>query len=254
MPELRWALIGLGLLFLIGLAVWEWRKSRRQHYSHAPGECSGVIDNTDRTRRLEPSIDGMAGVGAQPGIGFDVPTIHPVESMRVALSAGAAVDIPVAARFEFSEPQTLAATQSEAPIQWPRDDAGRVLSLRIVDLRGEGLSGRSLRIALDAAGLRHGPQNIYHLTTPDGSVVASVANLLRPGSFDPASLDAQQLRGLNVFCVLPGPFPPQKMLEELVGLARALAPRLGAVVQDANGEDLDGARFMQLQQSLDEAP
>ncbi len=45
------------------------------------------------------------------------------------------------------------------------------------------------------------------------------------------------------------------MLEELVTLARALAHRLGAVVQDAQGQDLDGVRLTQLQRSLaDETP
>jgi hypothetical protein len=39
-----------------------------------------------------------------------------------------------------------------------------------------------------------------------------------------------------------------------VGVARALAHRLGAVVQDGEGQDLDGVRLTQLQQSLDEAP
>ncbi|MEO8314734.1 MAG: cell division protein ZipA C-terminal FtsZ-binding domain-containing protein [Pseudomonadota bacterium] len=246
MPELQWVLIGLGLLFLVGLAVWEWRKSRRQHFSHTLVESSGAVETPDRTRRVEPSFDGMAGVAAEPDMVFDVPTIHPVEPMRVALSAGSAVDIPSAARFEFSKPPMAA-----PPIQWPPADAGRVLSLRVVGSRGEPLSGHALRNALEAAGLRHGPQKIFHLTTPEGAVLVSVANLMQPGSLDPAAMDTQQLKGLNVFSVLSGTLPPAEMLEKLVGLARALAQRLGAVVQDADGHNLDGVRLTQLQQSLD---
>jgi cell division protein ZipA len=112
-----------------------------------------------------------------------------------------------------------------------------------------------LRNALDAAGLRHGPQKIYHLVTAEGLVLVSVANLMQPGSFDPETMDAQQFRGLNVFSVLPGPLPPQRMLEELVGVARALAHRLGAVVQDPERQELDGVRLAALQQSVaDEDP
>lgn len=259
MPELRWALIGLGLLFLAGLALWEWRKSKRRHFTHAYVEPSVVVEPTDRARRLEsgggrlePSIDGISAVKADPVMDFDVPTIHPVEPVRIALSAGSAVDIPVAARFDLADDKPAPAA---VQIQWPPSESSRVLSLRVVSPRGEPLPGRELRAALEAAGLRHGPQKIYHLVTPEGAVLASVANLMQPGSLDPAAMDAQQFRGLNVFCVLPGVLPPERMLDELVGVARALAHRLGAVVQDSDRQDLDGMRLMQLQQSLaDEAP
>jgi hypothetical protein len=251
MPELRWALIGLSMLFLAGLALWEWRKSKRRHFTHAHIEPAAVFEPTDRARRLEPSIDGVASGSVATDRGFDVPTIHPVEPVRIAVSAGSAVDVPAAARFGSSR----AGVDPPAAIQWPPVDAGRVLGLRVVGARGEPLSGRTLRTALEAAGLRHGPQQIYHLTTAEGAVLVSVANLVRPGSFDPAVMDAQQFRGLNVFSVLPGPLPPLRMLDELTGLARLLAQRLEGVVQDADGQDLGTVRLAQLQQSLaDEAP
>jgi cell division protein ZipA len=251
MPELRWALIGLSVLFLAGLALWEWRKSKRRHFTHAHIEPAAAFESTDRARRLEPSIDGVASGSVAADMGFDVPTIHPVEPVRVAVSAGSAVDVPAAARFGSSR----ASVELPAAIQWPPVDAGRVLGLRVVGARGEPLSGRSVRAALEAAGLRHGPQHIYHLTTVEGAVLVSVANLVRPGSFDPAVMDTQQFRGLNVFSVVPGPLSPLRMLDELTGLARTLAQRLGAVVQDADGQDLDSVRLAQLQESLaEEAP
>jgi cell division protein ZipA len=191
-------------------------------------------------------------VSADAGVVFDVPTIHPVEPVRVALSAGSAVDVPSAARFD---PPAGKPPAPAVAIQWPPAQSARVLGLRVVSPRGEPLPGRALRNALDAAGLRHGPQNIYHLVTPEGAVLVSVANLMQPGSLDPEAMDAQQFRGLNVFSVLPGALPPERMLEELVGVARALAHRLGAVVQDSDRQDLDGVRLAQLRQSLvDEAP
>lgn len=263
---MRWALIGLGLLFLAGLAMWEWRKSKRRHFTHAYVEPVAPGEPVDRARRLEPavgrieagmgrkepSIDGVSALDADPGMVFEVPTIHPVEPVRVALSAGSAVDVPSAARFDLSDDEPA---PSAVAIKWPPAESSRVLTLRVVSPRGEMLPGRALRNALDAAGLRHGPQNIYHLATPEGEVLASVANLMQPGSFDPSVMDAQQFRGLNVFNVLPGALPPERMLDELVGVARALAHRLGAVVQDSDWQDLDGERLAQLRQSLaDEAP
>jgi FtsZ-interacting cell division protein ZipA len=264
MPELRTALIGLSLLFLAGLALWEWRKSRRRYTGHLRAETGGA-EPVERPRRIEPSMEGMAGMtAADPDDSLEVPTIHPVEPVLVGVMAESAVDIPAAARFEataehrpaLSPAPAHASAPEYAPaavaIQWPPRNPGRVLSLRVVNARGEPLSGRTLRIALESAGLQHGPQMIYHRVTQDGAVLVSVANLMRPGDFEPATMDAQEFRGLSLFSVLPGTLPPVRMLEELVALARSLAHRLSATVQDEQGAELDGERLAVLRRSLPE--
>jgi cell division protein ZipA len=170
----------------------------------------------------------------------------------VGVAAESAVDIPAAARFETSPAPTPVPTLAPAAvaIQWPPRNADHVISLRVVNARGEALSGRALRHALGAEGLQHGPQSIYHRVTPEGAVLASVANLMRPGNFDPAVMDSQEFRGLSLFSVLPGALPPARMLEELVALARSLAHRLSATVQDEHGAGLDAQGVAALRRSL----
>ncbi|MEO6078528.1 MAG: cell division protein ZipA C-terminal FtsZ-binding domain-containing protein [Steroidobacteraceae bacterium] len=253
MPELRWALIGLGLLFLAGLALWEWRRSRRQYAPHARAEPAAVIEPMERARRIESGMEAMAGLSAaEPDEFLEVPTIHPVEAVRVGVAAESAVDVPSAARYETQAGPKPVPVLASVEIQWPPRNAGQVLSLRVVNPRGEAMSGRALRIAVEAAGLRHGPQKIYHQVTADGAVLVSVANLLRPGNFEPALMDAQEFRGLSLFSVLPGVLPPVRMLDELVALARSLAQRLSATVQDEQGAELDAQRLAELRQSLPE--
>ena len=252
MQELRWALLGLGLLFLVGLALWEWRRSRRQYVPHSWVESAATVDSMERSRRIEPSVDGTDLPDHGPDQLLDVPTIHPAESLRVGVLAESAVDVPAAARFEvLVEPESVpVAPATPVAIQWPPANAAHVVSLRVVSPKGVPFSGRALRIALEAAGLQHGPQKIYHQVTAEGGVVASVANLMRPGDFEPARMDTQEFRGLNVFSVLPGPLPPVRMLEDLVGLARSIAQRMSAVVQDEHGAELDAVRVLQLRQNL----
>ena len=274
MLELRWALLVLGSLFIVGLALWEWRKSRRRHFHDVPGQ-SAFVEPVAQPRRIEPSMDGVAMDAGELAVDFDVPTIHPVESVRISVAAESAVDVPgsevlidlspeavpsseavaeadAGLEIEFDAGAAVAAAPipEEVPIKWSPPANARVLALRVVSMRGEPLSGRAIRVALDAAGLRHGPQQIFRQVDARGEVLVSVANLVRPGSFEPAAMDAQYFRGLNVFSMLPGPLPPTRMLDELVGLARTLAHRLNAVVQDAGGNDLDGVRLTQLQQSV----
>lgn len=260
MPELRLALIGLGILFLVVLGLWEWRRSRRRP-RQVLAEPSPAFETFERPRRTEPGMEGMAGMSAlDRDEQFEVPVIHPVESVRVGVASEPAVDVPSAARFEaVAEPELEPGAAPElpvqvAPIQWPPREAVRILSLRVSGIRGQLLSGRDVRIALDAAGLRHGPQGIYHLATPEGAVLVSVANLVRPGELNPAQMDAQEYRGLSVFSVLPNVLSSARVLDELVGVARAMAHRVGGVVQDADGQDLDGVRLTQMQKSLDPVP
>jgi cell division protein ZipA len=137
-----------------------------------------------------------------------------------------------------------------AAIRWPPPRTDRVLTVRVVRADGHAMPGRDLRLALEAAGMIHGPQRIFHMVDAEGSVRASAANLMRPGSFDPAQMDAQEFRGLSLFCVLPGPVAATRMLDDLLGLAHAVAGRLGAVAQDEQGAALAGERLSQLRRSL----
>jgi cell division protein ZipA len=266
MSELRWALIGLSLLFLAGLALWEWRRARR-----APGRTrlqeaplAEITLNSERPHRIEPGLGDVGGVFApRREETFEVPSILMEESLPqdVPVAAGAAVDVPAAARGATGESiapvadtartgATSSRLRQPVPVQWPPPRSEQVLTLRLVRQDGAALPGRALRIALEAAGLASGPQSIYHRADAAGAVIVSAANLVRPGTLDPQHMDAEELRGLSLFSVLPGPLPPVRMLEELVATARSVAHRVGAVVQDERGADLDGQRLLQLRQSL----
>jgi FtsZ-interacting cell division protein ZipA len=266
MNELRWALLVLGAVFLAGLALWEWRRPRQDARGTAAPDnqpsapsitmpaVSALSASTpssgaphDRQRR-EPSLDEfMDDVGSPPEMPMELPTIHAEPTMKVQVLMESAVDMPSAARFGSDALPAIA-------IRWPPTSAKRVVTLRVAGRAGAMLSGRALRTALESCGMQHGPQEIYHLVNADGDVLVSAANLVRPGSFDPLGMDAQEFRGVSVFCVLPGPQPGSAMLEGLVRLARDLADRLGAVVQDDLGLQLSAERLTQLRRSVQEEP
>jgi FtsZ-interacting cell division protein ZipA len=269
MSELQKALIGLGLLFLGLLALWEWRRSRRTPRTRLPeAQVADITLNTERPRRLEPDLGEVVSVFApQSEDTLEVPSISAVESppetLRVA--AGSAVDVPATARGASGEvmaqpaapeprAEHTAATSStlkaRAPIRWPPQLTERVLAVRIVKADGGALPGRAVRIALESAGMVSGPQAIYHRPDIDGAVIMSAANLVHPGTLDPQHMDAADYRGLSLFSVLPGPLPAPRMLGELVATARSIALRLGAVVQDEKGADLDSQRLTELRRSL----
>jgi FtsZ-interacting cell division protein ZipA len=280
MDDLRTALIVLGAVFIAGLALWERRRAARRARSTLLADPPAAVPAGALTasRRVEPGIGELSvpGPGAKLET-LEVPVMLPTEPLRVDVSTESAVDVPAAVRHEppksepgRREPERRAATAAppaaaEPPVEavetvepgtrrpairWPPATTERVLSLRVVRTGGEAMPGRALREALEDAGLRHGPQRIYHLVDGDGNVLVSVANLVRPGSLVPGEMDTQVFRGLSLFTILPGAQSPPQMLEGLVRIARGIAARNGAVVQDEQGASLDAERLTQLRRSV----
>ena len=116
-------------------------------------------------------------------------------------------------------------------VDWPDENARRIITLRIVPAGTERLAGRALRQGLTACGFQHGPFGIFHLPGDDGRVILSAASLVRPGTLDPAAMDFQRYPGVNIFAVLPGPLSAEMALQRLgqtaLELAGRVAPALG---------------------------
>ena len=280
MDELRWALLGLGALFVGGLAVWELRKPRQGGSS---GEDDATVTGFEPAgvRRLEPRFDGPAasstGDDAYPAmraddVGADPPVLvmdarrDSPATLDLAIAADVAVDSP--GRPEHTEvpeapeevppfdvpseavvpPEAPETPASNAPRlvppepNWPPEDQRQIVSLRVAPRPPARFGGRTLRQSLDACGLEYGAFDIYHLVHESGEVVASAANLMRPGTFSPANMDSQHFHGVHLFCVLPGPLPAGRAVDELIALARDLAQRLSGIVLDPVGQPLDEER------------
>ncbi len=167
------------------------------------------------------------------------------QRVDIHIASETAVDVPGATTVIAHE-----AVTTDVSIRWPPAELPeRVLGLRVVSAAGP-LPGKAVRQALLAAGLRPGPQQIFHRVDELGNVLASVANLVRPGKLEPDRMDTQSLRGLSLFAVLPGPVPAEQILDDLIDLARMLAGRLNAHVQDEHGQTLDATRIAELRRAV----
>jgi FtsZ-interacting cell division protein ZipA len=123
-------------------------------------------------------------------------------------------------------------------VEWPPENARRIVTLRIVPTGTDRLPGRTLRQALTGCGFRHGEFGIFHLPDDEGRVILSAASLVQPGTLDPTGMDFQRFPGLNVFAVLPGPQSAERALERLGQLAIELSARVSGRVHDDQGATL----------------
>ena len=187
----------------------------------------------DPAQELEGVAEGVGSVRViEPAGRFDRPAAPP----RAAQPARA----DAARREADPEPQFDVIAAAETPpvvLEWPAETERHIIALRVV-AGAERFSGRTVRLALAAAGFRLGPLDIFHRTDDMGRAVLSAASLTRPGTFDLDSMDAQRYAGLNLFAVLPGPLPAVEAFEMLLAAAENLNERLQGLVQDERGEPL----------------
>ena len=242
MPELRWILLGLGVLFWLGLWWWE---TRRQH--QASDSKVGRLPD----RLAEPTFVGTRRAETLTPTEEPAAPEQPREPPATAARADEAESIPVLTEaFARIEP-VLGDTEivrPEAPRIEPPEE--KILTLRLAAPPLERFEGRRLVEALQAAGLQHGKFSIFHRTTPEGSTLFSVASLVEPGTFDLERIDGRRFPGVSLFAVLPGPLGAEALMDEMITAAKRLAEELHGVLQDERGAPLTVQRLSDLRASV----
>ena len=236
MAWLRPILLLAGALFIVLLVWWEGRRSRQARvgdFAPAPGPERGPLPEANIVAAPEPGAASQRREQER-----EVRRSPPVINWSDL--------VPPAQHPAEDPPATLTSIEPQLPeipliVDWPEESGRRIVTLRILPDRQDRLAGRALRQGLTASGFRHGPFGIFHLPQPDGRVVLSVASLVRPGMFDPATMDFQKFAGINLFAVLPGPVSHDRALQRLAQVTVELAARVNGVVQDENGAPLDAA-------------
>ena len=125
----------------------------------------------------------------------------------------------------------------DAPVRPSAAVPKKVITLRFVPRKGEGINAHQAVLALRAAGLEHGRYGIFHFPMEADREQAefSVASLIEPGSFDLSNLEEQTLPGMSFFMVLPGGGDPVVRFDRMVAVARKLKRFLDAELFDDQG-------------------
>jgi len=281
MSELRLILLIAGVLFIAGIAGFEWWRGRRGRALSATAREDMSAEMPSSTKAPLPDINVVRD--ARVTVSDNLPVIEIDSSsasgtrraLGIAISDEVAVDVATGtteSSASRNEPYIGHGNQDqhdeisqvrvfdEQPVHgpqlvlaWPKEEERRIVALRLVPHAEPRFAGRALRQAFASAGFWHGPLDIYHLPDAGGNVIVSAAALAQPGTFDPSIMDSQRFSGLNLFSVLPGVRAEREIFDELVGAARMLAERLDGSITDQHGEELTSQRIARLRQSL-EAP
>ena len=261
MNELRWILIGFGIVLLAAIYLWGRRGNR-------------AVASEEPTPRVRP----------EPPMHVHEPTL--IRSVEQAIAASAQHDVappaePASDEYEspppldtwrgrveptFADAETAempvrpaaAATAADAPTlssseapQSRRVERRKILSLRLA-MAPQRIEGAKLLESLLAESLQHGKYNIFHRLHADGSIVFSVASMVEPGAFDLEKMGETLYPGMTMFTQLPGPVPGMHALNELIACARRLQANLGGTLQDERGVPLTVHRIERMRQEVRE--
>ena len=217
MDGLRWLLLLFGLVVIAGVYIY----SRR--------ERNDSSDNEGPVARLEPSLDGESPAPEISEPELTAPTITVDE---------AEIPEPVDAALETSAPT------EEAP--------QKIVTLRIVGRNKSTFAGDELILSLRGIGLRHGKFGIFHRYdgNDEARTIFSAASLVEPGSFDLQNIKDQEIPGISLFLVLPGPVDSVEAFDLMMTAARALSQSLDGELLDESGSTLSIQRERYMREEI----
>jgi cell division protein ZipA len=244
--------------------------ARREPQVRLDDATDSVADDVAAVRPAsDPARAVRAGVRREPTLGqrLTAPVTRRIEpepmvsSMEAApqtaeLSSEPAHGPAVAPERDRRQPPDV--QDEEAAARAPADEsetavaqkADRIIAIRVTAPSPSRFEGSLLKEAIAAEGFEFGRYEIFHRLDPSGRPVVSLASLREPGTFDPATMAGAAYAGIALFSVLPGPLAAQHAFEELVSHGRALAGRLGGVLQDERGAPLTAQRIARIRDDM----
>lgn len=260
MSELRWILVGFGIVLLAAIYLWG-RRGNRAVATHDPllrtrpepmvHNAESTLIRADEDASPEPLDDSDAPDELPP---FDPasPPLHDTWRGRLepTFADAPTEEMPVHPAAAVAAPVAPTLSSSEAP-QSRRVERRKILSLRLA-VAPQKLEGAKLLESMLAESLQHGKYGVFHRLHADGSIVFSVASMVEPGAFELEKMGETLYPGITMFTQLPGPVPGMHALNELVACARRLQANLGGTLQDERGVPLTVHRIERMRQEVRE--
>ncbi len=180
--------------------------------AHGVGEVKSV-----RSERKEPSIGEQAIAEDEP--------LPPIQ---------AEIPEPEQAEFVLEQPEMPEMAEPE-PVETVISEPEQVLVLTVVAAPGDALHGADLLPSLLTLGFKFGDMGIFHRhqeSSGHGAVLFSLANMMKPGTFDVDNMESFSTQGVSLFMTLPNAGEATQSFNMMLNAAQKLARELKAQVLD----------------------
>lgn len=129
----------------------------------------------------------------------------------------------------------------------------KIVTLYLAARAGAKLHGSDIVVAAEKAGLSYGHMGVFHRLIdnhPERGPIFSVANIMKPGSFDMANIQSMETPAIAFFLTLPAPTPALDAWETMLPTAQRMAELLDGVVLDESRNALGRQRIAHIRDEL----
>ena len=226
---LRTGIIVAGLLLLAAI-----------YYFGRPGKAAqGRRRARPDSRRIEPTL------GEQ------------LQQMRAGEAAASQAEPVVQGEIPLGEdeaaPTAPAAGADSGVGRRTSGEFEKIVTLYIAARAGTLLRGPDVVVAAEKTGLSYGHMNVFHRLVeghPEQGPVFSVANIMKPGSFDMATIQSLETPAIAFFLTLPAPVPALDAWETMLPTAQRMAELLDGVLLDEQRNALGRQRIAHIRDEL----
>ena len=233
-----WIALG-GVVLILGVLIDAYRRLKQDQ--------NEIVDNTSGNNSLDEDLDytdlsllsELPNGGARP-VGREADEIQ-----QDSVMSSSKEEI-TSSRSPDGLPQKTVGLGSDQEKLLLAEDT-EILALNVISKQDNCFSGDEVLRVLLEHDLRFGDMQFFHRheeATGRGSILFSVADMMKPGIFDIDNMSALQTRGLVFFLTLPGPIHMLAAFEMMLETATSVAEHL-------KGDLRDESRSVLTQQALD---
>jgi len=267
MDNFRWILLAVGIFIIIVIYLIS-RKNKRDFYQDDDAlsedlpkintrNWDDVDEGVGEVRIIARSNDDFLNVDNDSALPFSGNRDEELPDALMAVDYRAAVGTepkpepqaesefepelepePVPARKPEPEPESEPEPEPEPEKAREAELSETVLVLNILARDGSSLSGSSINSVARANDMVFGEMNIYHRMDDNNRSLFSMVNMVKPGSFDPATIDELKTPGITLFMQLPGPSNAADAFNDMLHTAQGMSEMLEARLCDRSRQPL----------------
>lgn len=195
---------------------------------------------------------GRRREGGRSDAGGDPRRIEPTLGELLAQELGEGGGEP-AVQAEMELPDTATASPGSTAGRRVSEEFDKIVTLYIAAKAGEKLRGPDIVVAAEKTGLTYGHMNVFHRLVeghPERGPVFSVANIMKPGSFEMATIQSLETPAIAFFLTLPAPVAALDAWETMLPTAQRMAELLDGVLLDESRNALGRQRIQHLRDEL----
>jgi cell division protein ZipA len=229
MTDIAWLRIGIlaaGLLLILGI-LWFGRPRKEQQGRRR--ESPAMSPEYGSSLRREPAL------GEIPAAAGEEPTAETVSQPELGLGPAPSAE----------SGSTLGRRENA--------DFDKIISLYVAARAGATLRGEDIVVAAEKTGMVFGHMSVFHRLLeghPERGPVFSMASIIKPGSFDMATIRELETPAIAFFLTLPAPVPALDAWDRMLPTVQRMAELLDGVVLDDSRNALGRQRIAHIRDEL----